>query len=160
MVLIRWLELIGVTDDIWTNSFQEETLCGTNLVKDALKGWHLSFYHKTEKVCINILKQNSLRVDLLFRRRYRRYDRNSHFYLLWVEFTKTLEKFSIDEMRRLSSVEGRYRALIIKGYKASTGNGSTIKLSFDYSLPGCSTWTLVIFAVRGLGHPEHPTCWR
>ena len=26
------------------------------------------------------------------------------------------------------------------------------------SLPGCSTWTLVIFAVRGLGHPEHLTC--
>ena len=47
MVLIRWLELIGVTDDIWTESLQEETLCGTNLVKDALKGWHLSFYHKT-----------------------------------------------------------------------------------------------------------------
>ena len=47
MVLIRWLELIGVTNDIWTKSLQEETLCGTNLVKDALKGCHLSFCHKT-----------------------------------------------------------------------------------------------------------------
>ena len=47
MVLIRWLELIGVTDDIWTKSSQEETLCGTNFVQDALKGWHLSFNHKT-----------------------------------------------------------------------------------------------------------------
>ena len=47
MVLIRWLELIGVTDDVWTKSSQEETLCGTNFVQDALKGWHLSFYHKT-----------------------------------------------------------------------------------------------------------------
>ena len=47
MVLIRWLELIGVTDDIWTKSSQEETLYGTNFVQDALKGWHLSFNHKT-----------------------------------------------------------------------------------------------------------------
>ena len=47
MVVIRRLELIGVTDDIWTKGLQEETLCGTNLVKDALKGWHLSFNHKT-----------------------------------------------------------------------------------------------------------------
>ena len=95
MVLIRWLELIGVADDIWTKSLQEETLYGTNLVKDALKGWHLSFYHKTlftKSVNIKEGKHDhafnqlllrkcavELRVELLFRRRHRRHGRNSHF---------------------------------------------------------------------------------